>query len=105
QAEDGIRDRNVTGVQTCALPIWRGAIVAGTAAQARRPSGAFTADRAARAGGRGRRPRGDPVLRLDAGRGAGAGGPERGDPVVRADRKSVGEGEGEEGTRGATRVG
>src|SRR5699024_11936344 len=22
-AEDGIRDRNVTGVQTCALPIWR----------------------------------------------------------------------------------
>src|SRR5207249_9776026 len=24
QAEDGIRDRNVTGVQTCALPILRG---------------------------------------------------------------------------------
>src|SRR5437868_14271528 len=24
QAEDGIRDRNVTGVQTCALPIWHG---------------------------------------------------------------------------------
>src|SRR5699024_11624380 len=23
-AEDGIRDRNVTGVQTCALPIFRG---------------------------------------------------------------------------------
>src|SRR5207249_6400438 len=23
QAEAGIRDRNVTGVQTCALPIWR----------------------------------------------------------------------------------
>src|SRR5207248_1926666 len=23
QAEDGIRDRTVTGVQTCALPIWR----------------------------------------------------------------------------------
>src|SRR5699024_6582347 len=22
QSEDGIRDRNVTGVQTCALPIW-----------------------------------------------------------------------------------
>src|SRR5207249_12163119 len=22
QAEDGIRDRNATGVQTCALPIW-----------------------------------------------------------------------------------
>src|SRR5437868_14875921 len=27
QAEDGIRDRNVTGVQTCALPIWRRAHV------------------------------------------------------------------------------
>src|SRR5256885_11391136 len=24
QAEDGIRDYKVTGVQTCALPIWRG---------------------------------------------------------------------------------
>src|SRR5437773_10707629 len=23
QAEDGIRDRDVTGVQTCALPIWK----------------------------------------------------------------------------------
>src|SRR5438067_6787003 len=27
QAEDGIRDRNVTGVQTCALPIYGGRIV------------------------------------------------------------------------------
>src|SRR5207249_10944508 len=27
QAEDGIRDRNVTGVQTCALPIYRGPIL------------------------------------------------------------------------------
>src|SRR5699024_11904087 len=26
QAEDGIRDRNVTGVQTCALPIWTRAL-------------------------------------------------------------------------------
>src|SRR5699024_11806482 len=26
QAEDGIRDRNVTGVQTCALPISKGSI-------------------------------------------------------------------------------
>ena len=24
QAEDGIRDTSVTGVQTCALPIWDG---------------------------------------------------------------------------------
>src|SRR5699024_12100929 len=27
QAEDGIRDRDVTGVQTCALPIWLRVIV------------------------------------------------------------------------------
>src|SRR5699024_425923 len=27
QAEDGIRDRNVTGVQTCALPIFSGRLV------------------------------------------------------------------------------
>src|SRR5205085_3554226 len=29
QAEDGIRDLTVTGVQTCALPIWRGGGIAG----------------------------------------------------------------------------
>src|SRR5260370_10077913 len=28
QAEDGIRDSSVTGVQTCALPIYRGSTVA-----------------------------------------------------------------------------
>src|SRR5699024_11758884 len=28
QAEDGIRDRNVTGVQTCALPIFKTSVVA-----------------------------------------------------------------------------
>src|SRR5690606_39491921 len=27
QAEDGIRDFHVTGVQTCALPIWTSALV------------------------------------------------------------------------------
>src|SRR5699024_11412272 len=27
QAEDGIRDRNVTGVQTCALPIFEAAAI------------------------------------------------------------------------------
>src|SRR5699024_11443976 len=31
QAEDGIRDRNVTGVQTCALPISRGLYTPATA--------------------------------------------------------------------------
>src|SRR5438034_11341404 len=30
QAEDGIRDHCVTGVQTCALPIWRELIVSDT---------------------------------------------------------------------------
>src|SRR5690606_39430401 len=28
QAEDGIRDFHVTGVQTCALPIWRSIVIA-----------------------------------------------------------------------------
>src|SRR5205085_8618247 len=27
QAEDGIRDLTVTGVQTCALPIWENAVI------------------------------------------------------------------------------
>src|SRR5207249_6998241 len=31
-AEDGIRDRNVTGVQTCALPIFTSNLVVGNAA-------------------------------------------------------------------------
>src|SRR5437870_9593545 len=33
QAEDGIRDGHVTGVQTCALPIWQLEPRAGTGAQ------------------------------------------------------------------------
>src|SRR5256885_9063906 len=37
QAEDGIRDYKVTGVQTCALPIWRDR--AGLPLQHRRPAG------------------------------------------------------------------
>src|SRR5699024_10034081 len=39
QAEDGIRDRNVTGVQTCALPISRGPALGrrGTGHRDRRP--------------------------------------------------------------------
>src|SRR5438067_13259916 len=48
QAEDGIRDRNVTGVQTCALPIFRdphrllgarGSAAAGTAVRGDREGG------------------------------------------------------------------
>src|SRR5699024_9578715 len=39
QAEDGIRDRNVTGVQTCALPICRWTAIAPTSCRAsRRPA-------------------------------------------------------------------
>src|SRR5256885_8228734 len=41
QAEDGIRDYKVTGVQTCALPIWRpwaGAAGAGCAPRSDRPA-------------------------------------------------------------------
>src|SRR5437667_5270459 len=30
QAEDGIRDRDVTGVQTCALPIWKRSSLSGS---------------------------------------------------------------------------
>src|SRR5689334_24709173 len=36
QAEDGIRDGTVTGVQTCALPIWPTSPVNGTGSRARR---------------------------------------------------------------------
>src|SRR5207248_3703740 len=67
QAEDGIRDRTVTGVQTCALPIFTRRLVARRAVRAgcrRRPSGA-----AGRAAGPGRaqpgavgRDRAPPVL-------------------------------------------
>src|SRR5437868_12253999 len=41
QAEDGIRDRNVTGVQTCALPILIGAAAPNTAT---RPLGTNCSD-------------------------------------------------------------
>src|SRR3712207_8160130 len=73
QAEDGIRDIGVTGVQTCALPIWRGPAEhrAGGAPRHRGPGPAALAGAADRAvvlprpGGR----RARPVLRR------GPGGP------------------------------
>src|SRR5437667_8844299 len=37
QAEDGIRDRDVTGVQTCALPIFRGGARLGARSSALAP--------------------------------------------------------------------
>src|SRR5699024_11765027 len=43
QAEDGIRDRNVTGVQTCALPIWRVSVSCMVAFHASRATG-FVSD-------------------------------------------------------------
>src|SRR5437879_12257775 len=49
QAEDGIRDTSVTGVQTCALPIWREGSEAGWGRSARRA-------RSSRAAGSGPRP-------------------------------------------------
>src|SRR2546430_8547078 len=70
QAEDGIRDLTVTGVQTCALPIWvlfvrvRGA----RAARVARGGDAGGADRHAGRGGAGRR--GDGA----GGEGGGGGG-------------------------------
>src|SRR5207245_3973150 len=36
QAEDGIRDATVTGVQTCALPIWKARPAPGASAEGRR---------------------------------------------------------------------
>src|SRR5207248_7796501 len=59
QAEDGIRDRTVTGVQTCALPIF-GAIGSSSRARARsdgadeRHSQLFCARRRCPSGGGGR---------------------------------------------------
>src|SRR5207248_7935568 len=70
QAEDGIRDRTVTGVQTCALPIWVGSYHSRSAG----PTGPSTTVRtAARAmgsgpggGGSGRRPPRQIGRRVDA---------------------------------------
>src|SRR5690606_39769741 len=46
QAEDGIRDFHVTGVQTCALPIFVGVAPAGDVLHARRDSGFLEQGRA-----------------------------------------------------------
>src|SRR5690606_39706413 len=52
QAEDGIRDFHVTGVQTCALPIWRGPAAAVRAGE-RGGRGAGLASAGGGRGGRG----------------------------------------------------
>src|SRR5690606_40094440 len=48
QAEDGIRDFHVTGVQTCALPIWTRTSCGSTSAPRRRAAGATPAAAAGR---------------------------------------------------------
>src|SRR5438876_1716731 len=50
QAEDGIRDGRVTGVQTCALPIWAVALYDGIAI-ARQHRAVFTAPAPGTTGG------------------------------------------------------
>src|SRR3989475_5646917 len=69
QAEDGIRDLTVTGVQTCALPIWR---PPGLERRAPRPAAAPSGRRVG-VGEPGRRS--DPLGRRDDGRPAAAPAP------------------------------
>src|SRR5437763_3642247 len=59
QAEDGIRDTSVTGVQTCALPIYRGILAVAVVDEdlSRRPGDAGRAERERRTGESGRRHR------------------------------------------------
>src|SRR5438067_5664299 len=79
QAEDGIRDRNVTGVQTCALPICDPPVRRGAAADGR-VAAEVQADL--------ERAAAEPGPGPPAGRGQGGHPPERG-PAVPGDRKSV----------------
>src|SRR5450830_1944934 len=61
QAEDGIRYRNVTGVQTCALPISRAGCAPAGAPDG--PAGAPPSRRSAPAASRAPSPRAPPPLR------------------------------------------
>src|SRR5256885_13220924 len=90
QAEDGIRDYKVTGVQTCALPIWRGLL---QAVRGRRRGGGGQ-----RPGRRARRDRRQPERRTDCGGGDQGGRGPRG----RQRRRS---GEGRVGEEGRSRWG
>src|SRR5437773_828284 len=79
QAEDGIRDRDVTGVQTCALPIW--------------PAQWLHRDRLCPASGRRppatRRPPGGRVGQLEHTRQRRDGGPDR-SAGLRSEERRVG---------------
>src|SRR5208337_5419985 len=74
QAEDGIRDTSVTGVQTCALPIYPGA--AGTQAPQDRPARHGNAD----AGAVGLAARGAAALPDGADPDTGGGGRQAAEP-------------------------
>src|SRR3712207_7715743 len=85
QAEDGIRDIGVTGVQTCALPIWR--------RTRRRPPQPREASRA-----RGGAPVGQPE-QATTGKGSGEGRRRRGPR-----RRRGGGGRGTEGNKSETQT-
>src|SRR5690606_41038104 len=89
QAEDGIRDFHVTGVQTCALPISGRDAALQRALPAARPAG-----RAPRARSRDRRGGRTGRVRGDARRLAEAAGPQQGTvlpaPVGRSEERRVG---------------
>src|SRR5437773_12087333 len=70
QAEDGIRDRDVTGVQTCALPICTGRaeLLRGRARAADRPADPRTGRGGPHVPRAARRGRGDRAVELQIGR-------------------------------------
>src|SRR2546422_8610483 len=80
QAEDGIRDVAVTGVQTCALPIWGHPLHRRGAPPAPRAGGVPLSRDGGVPGGRARRRRG---ARPDDPDGTGALHADRGDDAVR----------------------
>src|SRR5256885_6783984 len=76
QAEDGIRDYKVTGVQTCALPISGKASGSGVGATGDGADGVPRRYGGIRMDGRGRGPRGIPGIG-ECGRGAASAGEDR----------------------------
>src|SRR3712207_7216883 len=92
QAEDGIRDIGVTGVQTCALPISARGVPPGTARQL--PA----LGRGVRGGLRDLRPRdGAPAARRERGAGPAAGAPGSRTDAPRSEGGGGGEGGGSAG--------
>src|SRR5690606_42008700 len=80
QAEDGIRDFHVTGVQTCALPIWRVAEAARERVEVLREMGQLRVDRV-----------GDPAAQAQAAGADRLGGEQRMvDAAERSEERRVG---------------